>query len=92
MNNNNWAQMMQNPKATMLKKLIVQVLGNKTVTYEDLITRLGATLVTDNDFKIFAELINDVLQAGYFRAIDDYRDQLGKMDISATLSLPRQKN
>lgn len=84
--NNNWSQFMQNPKNAALKKFMVQIMGNKVKSYDDIITRLGTALITDNDLKIFGEMINDVLGIGYRKAVEDYRDQLSKLGIEVSLT------
>jgi hypothetical protein len=82
---NAWSQMMQNPKNLALKKFMVQVMGNKANPYDDLFTRLGTSLVTDNDLKVFGEMVNDILGIGYRKAIEDYRDQLKKLGLEVSL-------
>lgn len=84
----NWSQFMQNPKALMIKKFMVQILNNKVEAYDDLFTRLAPSLVTDGDFRVFAEMINEVLHAGYLRAVDDYRGELNKLGIDVSLTMP----
>ncbi len=77
--------MMQNPKSLALKKFMVQVMGNKAAPYDDLFTRLGTSIVTDNDLKIFGEMVNDILGIGYRKAVEDYRGQLEKLGIGVSL-------
>jgi hypothetical protein len=88
----NWNQMMQNPRVMMLKKYMAQVLPEKLALYDDILTRVASSLITDNDFKVFAEMINEVLQLGYIKAIEDYRGELQKLDININLLMPHQKN
>lgn len=83
--NNQWSQMMQNPKNLALKKFMLQVMGDRVGPYDDLLTRLGTSLVTDNDLKVFGEMVNDILGIGYRKAIDDYREQLNKLGINVSL-------
>lgn len=83
--NNQWAQFMQNPKGIAFKKFMSQVMGQKVGVYDDLLTRLSASLVTDNDLKIFGDMVNDILGIGYRKAVDDYRDQLKKLGIEVSL-------
>jgi len=64
---------------------MVQVMGNKANPYDELFTRLGSSLVTDNDLKVFGEMINEVLGIGYRKAVEDYREQLKKMGIEVSL-------
>lgn len=83
--NNQWAQMMQNPKGIALKKFMVQVMGDRAGLYEDLFTRLSIALVTDNDFKAFGEMINDIMSTGYKKAVEDYRAQINKLGYEVSL-------
>jgi len=64
---------------------MIQVIGNKAASYDDLFTRLGTAIVTDNDLKVFGEMINDVLSTGYRKAIEDYRTQLEKLGMVVSL-------
>lgn len=82
---NSWNDVMQNQKAFMLKKFLYQTLENKIANYEDLISRISFHLVTDNDMKLFAEMVNDLVMAGYFKAIEEYKKQLGQMGIEVNL-------
>ena len=76
---------MQNPKGSVLKKFMMQVMGDKVNPYDDVLTRLSTVLITDNDIKIFGEMINDILGIGYRKAVDDYRSQLSQMGIEVSL-------
>lgn len=83
--NNPFAQFMQNPKGIVLKKFMIQVIGDRAGLYEDLLTRLSSALVTDNDLKVFGEMVNDILSTGYKKAVEDYRTQLNKLGIEVSL-------
>lgn len=80
---------MQNPKSTALKKFMIQVMGDKVNPYDDILTRLGTAIITDNDLKMFGEMINDILSIGYRKAVDDYRSQLNKLGIEVSLTTPQ---
>ena len=82
---NNWSQFMQNPKGTVLKKFMSQVMGNKVNPYDEVLVRLSTVLITDNDIKVFGEMINDVLVIGYRKAVEDYQTQLNAMGIEVSL-------
>jgi hypothetical protein len=64
---------------------MIQVMGNKAAPYDDLFTRLGTSLVTENDLKVFGDMVNDILGIGYRKAVEDYRDQLKKLGIEVSL-------
>jgi hypothetical protein len=69
----------------VLKKFMVQILANKAENYDELITRIGFNLVTENDLKMFALMVNDILEIGYRRAVEDYRGQLSEMGIEISM-------
>jgi hypothetical protein len=73
--NNSWAQIFQNPKGLALKKFMAQIIDRKVQDYDDLLDRLGASLVTENDVKLFGNLMNDVMAAGYYKAVNDYKEK-----------------
>ncbi len=81
----NFAEMLQNPRSIALKNFMAQAIQHKVINYDDLLTRIGSVLITDNDIKMFGYLINDVLAAGYQKALDDYKSQLEKMGIEITV-------
>lgn len=82
---NNLSQMLQNPKTMVLRKFMVEVLGNKISNYEDLLTRIGVNLVTESDLQAFTLMINDILGVGYLKCVADYRTQLHDMGIEVNI-------
>lgn len=78
----NW---LQNTKEIALKKFIFQIVGNKITHYDELITRLNNSLVTDKDLQIFCELLNDTINIGYKKAIEDYKKNLDALGIKVTI-------
>lgn len=82
---NNLSQMLQNPKTMVLRKFMVEVLGNKISNYEDLLTRIGVNLVTESDLQAFTLMINDILGVGYLKCVADYRTQLNGMGVEVTV-------
>jgi hypothetical protein len=72
-----WSQIFQNSKSIALKRFIAQIIDHKVNNYDDLLTRLSNSLVTENDIKLFGELMNDVISAGYYKAVNDYKEKLG---------------
>lgn len=77
--------MMQNPRGVALKKFMSQVIGEKVGIYDELLTRLSVSIVTDNDLKVFGEMVNDILSNGYRKAVDDYRGELKKIGLEVSL-------
>jgi len=92
MKDNSWAEYLQNPKTIALKKFMVEILYTKYHAYEDLLTRLGSQLITENDLHSFGKMINDVYELGYKKAVDDYKEQLAKMGIAVNIKKSSDDN
>jgi hypothetical protein len=76
---NNWLNLMQNPKVQVMRKLLVDVLGERSRPYADLTDRLGAALVTETDLKLFNQLLIDVYEVGYLKAVEDHKAKLAEL-------------
>lgn len=81
-----WTQLVQNQKSVTIKKFVAQILDQRIVVYDDLLTRISTALVTDNDFKAFAEMLNEILIAGYYKGVENYKEQLEKAGVKVNFS------
>lgn len=63
-----------------------EVLGRKYPPYDDILTRITHNLITDKDFESFGKMVTEVYEAGYMKAIDEYREQLAKLNIRVNIS------
>lgn len=67
-----------NPRAFTLKTWLTQMLQQKFEPHESIVERVAPSLTTDSDLKSFSALMGEIFQAGYMRAVNDYRVQLEK--------------
>jgi hypothetical protein len=58
-----------------------QFLGVRYDRNQDIIERIGHTLVTEADFKNFMALSVDLYESGFMRAVDEYQQKLSKLGI-----------
>lgn len=87
-----WNQLMHNPQSIALKRFLLQVLNHKITNYDDLLTRVGASLVTEKDMHLFGELVNDILEAGYRKAVEDYKEKLKAFNIQVDVTKSSAQN
>lgn len=80
-----WNEIMQSQKGYTLKKFLAQILDNKVSQYDDLIARIAFNLITENDLKLFAELVNDLVTSGYFKAVEEYKPKLKELGIEVSV-------
>ena len=84
-----WMEYMQNPKGLALKKHIAKLLEQKYLVYEETINRATHQLITEKDLTLFGNMLSDIYELGYMKAVNDYKDQLAKLNIKVNIS---QKN
>lgn len=84
-------QYMNNPKAFTLKKWFIELLGNRYPKHDPIIERVAMALSTDNDLKEFGALVAEVFEAGYFKAVNDYKEQAAKAGMEVKI-VPPKKN
>ena len=62
-----------------------EVLKERYAQNENIIERVGAHLVTEDDVKSFYKLITDVYEKAYLKAVQDHREQLEKAGFAARI-------
>jgi len=74
---------MNNPKAFTLKRWFIELLQNRYAKHDQIIERVALGLSTDVDVKDFGALVAEVFEAGYYKAVEDYKEQAKKagMDV-----------
>lgn len=80
-----WADYFTNARGHHLKKAMYDVLKDRYPENEPIIERLGAVLVTESDMNNFMKLITNVYEAAYLKAVNDHKEQLHKLGLSARI-------
>jgi len=83
--NNNWMDMISNPKGMVIRNYMLQILGQeKFLKHQAFIERLGAVLPTSADIQELGQIMVGVYESGYYKALNDYREQFAKLgyDVS----------
>lgn len=66
---------------------MLQLLGSeKYEKHRSFIERLSLTLQTQSDLEDFANIMIGLFEGGYFKALNDYKDQLQKLGYQITVS------
>lgn len=87
---NPWMSFISNPKAHYVQKSMFQLLQDRYVKHQDIVERVGVSLLTDKDVQAFLQMAVEIYEVGYLKAVDDYKVQLEKMGIKATVVHPDQ--
>ena len=69
--------MFQNPQSMAIKKHIFDMIKEKYVKNEKFIERLTTYVTTKEDYESFGSLLVDVYEAGFMRALDQYKERWG---------------
>jgi len=87
---NPWMSYFNNPKAHYVEKSMFQILQERYAKHQDIVERVGVSLLTDKDIQAFLQMAIEIYEIGYLKAVGDYKEQLEKMGIKATVVHPDQ--
>lgn len=77
---NNWMDMLANPKGTVIKNYMLQILGqDKFLKHQAFIERMAATIPTTADIQELGAIMVAVYESGYFKALNDQKESLQKL-------------
>ena len=85
-----WFDMMANPRAHALKRVMFQLLQERYMRNEQVIDRLGTSMMNEADFQGFMKMLTDVYEAGYMKSVADHSEQLKKAGLVARIVPPNQ--
>lgn len=77
---------MVNPRGHQLKKVMFEFLKERFAVNEQIVERIGSSLMTDADLKSFLKMVTDVYEIAYLKAVNDHREQLQKLGITARIT------
>jgi hypothetical protein len=79
-------QYLRNPHVFAIKQYIAKLIPEKFKERETFIERLCISLSTKQDVEDFGKIVLDIYEAGFFRAIGKYREQLEKHGIAVKVT------
>lgn len=87
-----WMNYLSNPRSHYIQKSMFQLLQERYVKHQDIVERVGVSLLTEKDMQAFLQMQIEIFEIGYLKAVADYKEQLEKMGIKATVVHPDQKS
>lgn len=81
-----------NPRAFTLKQWFAQLLNVRNDTHDNIIERVALSLVTDKDMEDFGKLLMAVYEAGYHKAVSDYKKEFEKMGVVVSVVKPEDQS
>ena len=77
--------MFQNLHSSAIKKYLFEMLKDKYHRNEKFIDRLSAVVATKDDYESLGALVADLFEAGFLRAVDEYKGQMAKMGMRVNI-------
>lgn len=84
----NWLDYMSNPRGHYLKRTMFEVLKDRYAQNEQIIERMGVTLLTEGDLESFMKMVGDIYEMAYLKAVEDHKEQLQKAGLVAKIVSP----
>ena len=86
----NFFESIYNFPSTRLKVYMSEILKDRYFKHESILERLGPTLSLDKDVQAFANLIVEVYEIGYLKALTDYEKEIGKLGYNVKIVPPER--
>ena len=81
-----WLDYMVNPRGHQIKRIMFEFLKERFAANEQIVERIGSSLMTENDMKDFLKMVTDIYEIAYFKAVNDHQEQLKKLGIAARIT------
>jgi hypothetical protein len=70
-----------NPHSVAIKRYLFEVLKERYARNERYIERVAASTLVREDYEGLSSLVADLFEAGFMRALDQYKEQIAKMGL-----------
>jgi|LakMenEpi03Aug12_release.lakeMendotaPanAssembly.Ray.scaffolds.fasta_scaffold16801_13 hypothetical protein len=84
--NSNWLNFLSNPRSHYIKKSMFEILKERYGKHEQILERLSSHLIVEKDLKDFLAMIIDVYEIGFFKAVEDQKEQLKKLGLGVKIT------
>jgi hypothetical protein len=85
-----WSSYIRNPGGLLLKQHLSVILQNRFPKYLELLERVGFALQTDSDMQLFGQLVADIYEIGYTKAMQDFQGEVQKLGYNVKITAPEQ--
>lgn len=76
---------MNNPQAVAIRKYLFDILKERYGKNSSYIERLASSVITKEDYESLGVLVADLYEAGFMRAMDQYKEQLAKVGMKVSV-------
>lgn len=83
--NNAFMKYASNPKGFTIRRWLLDLLENRYAPFDNIVERIGSSLVTEQDLKEFGGLVTAIYERGYLRAMEQTKKQLDEMGVKVRI-------
>lgn len=73
--------MFQNIHSSAIKKYLFELLKERYSRNDKFIDRMASSITTKEDYESLGNLVVDIFETGFLKAVNEYKDQLAKMGM-----------
>lgn len=73
-----------------IKRYLFEVLKERYKKNENFIERVASVVVTKEDYQALGSFVADLYEAGFMRAVDQYKEQMAKLGLKVNV-VPESK-
>lgn len=81
----NWMEHISNPYSKGIKKVSFDLLQERYGNHERIIEHIAKLISNNKDYEDFGKFLLEFYETGYFKAIEDHREELKKLGFKVNL-------
>lgn len=81
----NWMEHLSNPYSKGIKKISFDLLKERYGNYEKIIDQVSKNITNNKEYEEFGKFLLEFYEAGFFKAVEDHRQELKKLGYKVTL-------
>jgi hypothetical protein len=83
---NGWMNFMSNPQAHFIKKTMFELLRDRYTKHEQIVERVSHSLVTEKDTREFMQMMVDIYEIGFMKAVEEQREKLAQLGYGVKIT------
>jgi len=83
---NAWTNLFPNQQSQFVKHTMFELLRDKYQKHEQIIERISRSLVTEKDTKDFLQMMVDLYEVGFIKAVNEQREKLTQLGYDVKIT------
>jgi hypothetical protein len=83
---NGLMSLFSNPQTHFIKKTMFELLRDRYAKHEQIVERISHSMVTEKDTKDFLQMMVDIYEIGFMKAVEEQREKLAQLGYDVKIT------